>query len=248
MKKKTVSTQKSVSTAGSKKSAAKARAVKKAPLIPAKQKKTAPVPANQKKAVSKHAPKIGKPVSKTAQSKTPKQVVRPAAAKRSPGTKGIIVEKPVIAVASVVSPIVRKSVKAPERVVNPKKVAAENKKRFAKDDLKDFRISLHHKREQLMGLAVNMRKDALERHDEENIEEDGTDSFSRLQTLGQAESQSQQIKAIDEALRAIDGGLYGVCADCGNLISKLRLLALPFATSCIGCAQAKETLRKKRFF
>lgn len=231
MAKKTVPTKKGVSASGIKKSAVKERTLKKA----------APVPAKQKKTVSKSAcPAVKKKPVKTD--------VRSVPLRHSAGTKVVIVEKPVIPVASVVKPVVRKSVKAPEPVANPKKVAAENKKRFAKEDMGEFRAALLQKREQLMGLAVNMRKDALERHDEENIEEDGTDSFSRLQTLGQAESQSQQIKAIDEALRAIDAGHYGVCAECGNLISKPRLLALPFATICIGCAQVKEVSRKKRFF
>jgi len=238
MAKKTVPTKKGVSASGRKKSGVKARTLKKAASVPAKQKKPA----------SKLVSGAGKTVSKTVKKKSVEKDLRSTPVKHSVGPKVVIVEKPVIPVASVVKPVVRKSVKAPEPVANPKKVAAENKKRFAKEDMSEFRAALLHKREQLMGLAVNMRKDALERHDEENIEEDGTDSFSRLQTLGQAESQSQQIKAIDEALRAIDAGHYGVCAECGNLISKPRLLALPFATICIGCAQVKEVSRKKRFF
>lgn len=240
MAKKTVPTKKGASASAGKKPAVKVKAqtLKKAAAVPSKQRKTA----------SKPAPRAEKTVSKTAKKKSPEKDVRSTSVKHSGGAKVVIVEKPVIPVASVVKPVVRKSVKAPEPVANPKKVAAENKKRFAKEDMSEFRVALLHKREQLMGLAVNMRKDALERHDEENIEEDGTDSFSRLQTLGQAESQSQQIKAIDEALRAIDAGHYGVCAECGNLISKPRLLALPFATICIGCAQVKEVSRKKRFF
>lgn len=239
MAKKTVPTKKSVSAIKGKKPAVKARVPKKVDAAPAK----------TKKAATKKPTSVGiKTVLKTAKKKPVEKKVRPVAVKHSSRTKGIIVEKPVIPVASIVKPIVRKSVKAPEPVVNPKKIAAENKKRFAKEDLNEFKIALLHKREQLLGLAVNMRKDALERHDEDNIEEDGTDSFSRLQTLGQAESQSQQIKAIDEALHAIASARYGVCGECGNLISKPRLLAVPFATICIGCAQVKEVSRKRRFF
>lgn len=42
---------------------------------------------------------------------------------------------------------------------------------------------------------------------------------------------------IEAALRRIDEGEYGYCADCGEEISDKRLEADPSATHCINCAK-----------
>lgn len=46
----------------------------------------------------------------------------------------------------------------------------------------------------------------------------------------------QEISQICEALRRIEQGSYGVCAQCGEKINPKRLTALPTATRCIKCA------------
>lgn len=45
---------------------------------------------------------------------------------------------------------------------------------------------------------------------------------------------------IDEALRKLNEGTYGLCEDCGEEISKERLKILPFATYCIDCQERRE--------
>lgn len=43
----------------------------------------------------------------------------------------------------------------------------------------------------------------------------------------------QQVRA---ALKRLESGDYGICANCGNEINPARLVALPYATLCIRCA------------
>jgi len=45
---------------------------------------------------------------------------------------------------------------------------------------------------------------------------------------------------IDEAIRKIAEGTYGICEECGEEISGKRLLVLPSATLCIDCQENKE--------
>jgi RNA polymerase-binding protein DksA len=45
---------------------------------------------------------------------------------------------------------------------------------------------------------------------------------------------------IEHALARIDGGEYGLCAECGAPIRKERLEALPFTAKCIDCAAKDE--------
>lgn len=55
-----------------------------------------------------------------------------------------------------------------------------------------------------------------------------------------------EIREIERALRRLDEGTYGECTSCGEPISQKRLAALPFASLCIDCANAKQndTLRR----
>jgi RNA polymerase-binding protein DksA len=48
---------------------------------------------------------------------------------------------------------------------------------------------------------------------------------------------SQEIRAIERALRRIEAGSYGVCAGCGEEISARRLAALPYTDVCLECAR-----------
>ncbi len=47
---------------------------------------------------------------------------------------------------------------------------------------------------------------------------------------------------IDEALRKIQEGTYGICEDCGEEISAKRLGVMPTATLCISCKENKEQI------
>ncbi len=51
---------------------------------------------------------------------------------------------------------------------------------------------------------------------------------------------------IDEAVKRIDDGTYGICENCGDLISEKRLEARPVTTYCIDCKTEEESLEKMR--
>ncbi len=52
------------------------------------------------------------------------------------------------------------------------------------------------------------------------------------------------IMKMQEALKRIDDGTYGVCEDCGGPISEKRLMARPVTTECIECKTRQEKLEK----
>jgi len=112
--------------------------------------------------------------------------------------------------------------------------------RFSDKDLDAFRKELVSLRERLTGQVAQMRQESLKRDDEVNPEEDGTDAFDRLFALERAGNDQDIIFTIDEAIRAIDEGRYGVCDVCTSLIEKPRLHALPFAKNCIKCQAEAE--------
>jgi RNA polymerase-binding protein DksA len=51
------------------------------------------------------------------------------------------------------------------------------------------------------------------------------------------ENSEQVLSEIDDALRRIENGTYGVCKSCGKQIAPERLEALPWARLCIDCAR-----------
>lgn len=47
-----------------------------------------------------------------------------------------------------------------------------------------------------------------------------------------------EIDAIDAALQRISQGLYGICKSCGDEIQAPRLNAVPYAVTCMSCANS----------
>ena len=111
---------------------------------------------------------------------------------------------------------------------------------FSDEDLADFRERLVKLRNDLTEKVAYLHDSSLKRTDEVNIAEEGSDAFDRLFSLERASGVQQRIYAIDEALREIDDGTYGICQVCESLIRKQRLIALPFARNCIDCQEAAE--------
>ncbi len=64
-------------------------------------------------------------------------------------------------------------------------------------------------------------------------------TFGDELTLQMAESEIRELRQIEDALTRIHSGTYGVCKNCGTIIPRNRLKALPFATLCVKC-KAKE--------
>jgi len=54
---------------------------------------------------------------------------------------------------------------------------------------------------------------------------------------------AETLERVDEALRRLNEGTFGVCVDCGDDIAERRLRALPFALRCTSCEQARESAK-----
>ncbi len=54
-----------------------------------------------------------------------------------------------------------------------------------------------------------------------------------------------KLKTIEEALRRIDEGMYGICEDCEAEIPLGRLNAMPFALRCVECQGRHEIIASR---
>jgi DnaK suppressor protein len=52
------------------------------------------------------------------------------------------------------------------------------------------------------------------------------------------------IMKMQEAIKRIDDGIFGICEVCGGPISEKRLMARPVTTLCIDCKTKQEKLEK----
>ena len=52
------------------------------------------------------------------------------------------------------------------------------------------------------------------------------------------------IAKMQEAIKRIDDGTFGICESCGGPISEKRLMARPVTTLCIDCKTKQEKLEK----
>jgi RNA polymerase-binding transcription factor DksA len=80
----------------------------------------------------------------------------------------------------------------------------------------------------------------VEQPPEQDFSEQATESENDevLDALGNsARLEAEQIK---QAISRIDAGTYGICTACGGPIRRERLLALPYASLCIICAEQNE--------
>ena len=68
----------------------------------------------------------------------------------------------------------------------------------------------------------------------------GTDNYDQEFTLGLIENEQGTLELINQALERMEQGRFGQCVECGEVISKPRLQAIPYARHCIRCARKLE--------
>jgi RNA polymerase-binding protein DksA len=124
-----------------------------------------------------------------------------------------------------------------------------------RDDLSQYRKILEIAREKIAGDLKHLEKDALNKSQRDasgdlsgysfHIADMATDNFDREFNLGLASTEQKTLNEIDDALRRIDEGVYGVCEICEKPIIQKRLLAVPHARFCIKCQSEEEKKRRK---
>ena len=73
--------------------------------------------------------------------------------------------------------------------------------------------------------------------DDEHDPEGATIAYERAQVSALLRQARDDLVALDESLGRVERRTIGTCTVCGGPIAVARLLALPGAGSCIGCAK-----------
>ncbi len=75
----------------------------------------------------------------------------------------------------------------------------------------------------------------------------GTDNFDREFALSLVSSEQEALYEIEEALKRLEAGTYGICDICEKTVAKERLEAVPFARLCVQCQSGVEKDRRGTF-
>ena len=100
------------------------------------------------------------------------------------------------------------------------------------DHLQTLRDELTHRIEAI-DTDVHHKKEPVEKDFAEQVTQCEND-----EVLAALDEEAQQtVMLIDAALARINDGSYGICSSCGIKIPDERLAALPYATTCVKCAE-----------
>lgn len=158
--------------------------------------------------------------------------------------------------------IVKKVKSSPaKKAARPKSAAAKPKsaavkpvkkkavKGFSVKDLAYFKGIITEKRKEILEELAILKESMMDvttgEYASENSTysthmEQGTDAMEREKTFLFASREGKFLNYLDDALKRIDKGTYGFCINCGKLIPKARLEAVPHAQLCIECKNLKK--------
>ncbi|MCX8057610.1 MAG: TraR/DksA C4-type zinc finger protein [Ignavibacteria bacterium] len=178
-----------------------------------------------KKSAAKKTSSKAKTTKVSTKSKTVKKsAVKPKAEKK---TKKKVTKENVQVTAEVKTQVVQKKpAYSPKELEYFKQIILE-KKREILEQLESLRERMMDENE---GGFVN-ENSPYSLH----MAEQGTDAFEKEKNYLWAQRETKFLSYLDAALRRIEEGTYGYCIDCGKVIEKGRLEAVPHTQHCVSC-------------
>jgi RNA polymerase-binding protein DksA len=124
------------------------------------------------------------------------------------------------------------------------------KKKLNKKELAEFKKIVLKKKEQVLEEIKHISEDTLKKSQKDasgdisgytyHMADVATDTYDREFSMSLASNERKFIYELDDALKRIEDGIFGICEDCKGLIAKSRLKAVPSARLCVRCQEKKE--------
>jgi RNA polymerase-binding protein DksA len=137
-------------------------------------------------------------------------------------------------------------------VPGPKTTPASGQgaKRVTEQELKEFEKRLLEERRKILKEMGHLETTVLKVNQRDSsgdlsgysfhMADAGTDAMEREKAFLFASSEGRALMEINEALRRLYRGDYGVCESCGQPIAHGRLEAMPYARLCVTCKEKEE--------
>jgi len=124
------------------------------------------------------------------------------------------------------------------------------KKKLTKKELTEFKKLLLKKKEEIDAEIKHISEDTLNKSQKDasgdisgytyHMADVATDNYDREFSLGLASKDRKSLYELEDAMKRIEDGTFGVCLDCKVLIAKTRLKVVPQARLCIKCQEKRE--------
>jgi len=124
------------------------------------------------------------------------------------------------------------------------------KKKLNKKEAQGYKKRILELKEEIIAEIKHITDDTLKKSQKEasgdisgytyHMADVATDTYDREFSLGIASNEREILYELDDALKRIEEGTYGICEDCKIAIAKKRLAAVPYARLCVKCQAKKE--------
>ena len=131
-----------------------------------------------------------------------------------------------------------------------KKGANKTSKKLTKKDAEYFKKLIMQTKEKVLDEIKHISDDTLKKSQRDaagdisgytyHMADVASDAYDREFSLGLASNERQSLYELDDAIKKIEEGTFGICEECKSLISKTRLKVVPFARLCVKCQERKE--------
>jgi DnaK suppressor protein len=110
------------------------------------------------------------------------------------------------------------------------------------DGFQALRERLEKQRDEILSMYKQDLKAGQESADDgtEDIVDRANNAYNRELMFSLSDAERNTLLQIENALRRMDEGTYGRCANCGQNIAPARLDALPWARFCVDCQELAE--------
>jgi DnaK suppressor protein len=114
------------------------------------------------------------------------------------------------------------------------------------EQLEHYRLLLTERRDELAQGTARAENEVADQSDLEHLDpiDQATANNAKDESIQSAGRDSEQLAQIEDALRAIADGRYGVCQECGNEIPVARLNAVPWALLCVKDQEIADERRR----
>jgi DnaK suppressor protein len=124
------------------------------------------------------------------------------------------------------------------------------KNKLNKKELGEYKKLITKRKHEILDAIERISEDTLKKSQKDasgdisgytfHMADVATDNYDREFSLGLASNDRQSLYELDDALKRIEEGTFGVCEECKSVLTKARLKALPYARLCLNCQQKRE--------
>ncbi|MFH0827927.1 MAG: TraR/DksA family transcriptional regulator [Candidatus Omnitrophota bacterium] len=124
------------------------------------------------------------------------------------------------------------------------------KNKLNKKDLAEYKKLITKRKNEVMDSISRISEDTLKKSQKDasgdisgyafHMADVATDNYDREFSLGLASNDRKFLYELEDALKRIEEGTFGICEECKSPVTKARLMALPYARLCLDCQQKRE--------